>query len=98
MAEVGVPDRPGHDEVDRPTKELRERLDQAEVGVGVLAGRQGREVDKEVEIAPLWVEVVAGGRAEQGEPEHVMAPAELRQLGAVLFDRGNHGTSSLPTR
>ena len=64
----------------------------------MFAGREGLEVDQEVEIAPLRVEVVARGRAEHGQPERVVAPAELRQLGAVFFDLGNHGASSLPTR
>ena len=42
---------------------------------------------KPVEIAAPGIEVITRGRAEQGEPDHVMAPAELRKLGPVFFGR-----------
>jgi hypothetical protein len=64
LAEVRVSDRGRHDQVDGPTEEIRERLEQAEVRVRVTARRRRPEFDEKVEVALARSKAIRRGGTE----------------------------------
>lgn len=55
LPEVRIADGLGHDEVYRPTEELLESNEQAEVGIGVLIFLQGKKFHKKVDVACVCI-------------------------------------------
>lgn len=48
------------------------------------------EIDKKIEIASVWVEIVARRRAEQLKPQNLVLSAQLLDPGKMLFDDREH--------
>lgn len=86
LQEEAVANGARHDEVDWPLKERFEVFAQAEVSVGAFPFGERLKLDEEIDVTPLRVELVAGGRAEQLQPLHAMATAEFVDLGSVFDD------------
>src|SRR3954453_4594711 len=82
LQEVGVLDRGGHHQIDRPAEQRLERFQQAEVAVRQRAGERWPEVDEEIEVAVGRLKPLAGGRSEHLNPAK---PQALATLGALLL-------------
>src|SRR3954469_2416939 len=92
LQEVGVLDRGGHHQIDRPAEQRLERLQQAEVAVRELAGKRGPEVDEEIEVAVGRIKPLAGRRSKHLQPADAEALAKLEELLLVTGDDRLHGS------
>ena len=105
LPEIGVRDRRFDHEVHPPLEQLLQRLQQAEIAVGV-SGSNGRlKLYQQVQVAFAGVKRLRGGRPEEFQPPDPMPPAERFQLLAMLLDyiaapwsRGSAGVEKGPPR
>src|SRR3990172_10636469 len=88
--EIAVPDGTGHDQVDVPLKQLPQRLQQAEVRVGILTGLERDKLDEEVQIARPGIETVRQCRPEELKPPNTVLGAQPDQVAAPFFNQAVH--------
>lgn len=81
-----------HD-IDVAVKQVFQRKQQPEIGVGMVAGRQGLELDEKIEIAGRGLELAARGRAEKLQLPDGIPAAELLRSGTVGFNQWVHFSS-----
>jgi hypothetical protein len=76
---------PGN-QIHSTVKKVFQGVQQAEIGICLLAGGKRGELDEKIEIAGFGLELAGGGRAEKFQPADMKRSAKAFQLGPVLFD------------
>jgi heat shock protein HslJ len=94
--EQGVPDAAKGDHIDGAAKDLREVVAKTHVGAEEV-GRVVGEVDKHIDVAAAWVEVIARSRTHELEERHAAPRAGGSDAVEVVGDETDH-TESLPCK
>src|SRR4051794_20878847 len=77
LKKILIVNRAGHDQIDRPAKESRQRFSQTKIGVSVFAIGEWLEFDQEVDVTEVVVERAGSGRAEYFEPLDAVTTTEF---------------------
>jgi hypothetical protein len=96
VAEVGIPDGAGLDQVNGSSEERREILLQTEEVVCALARRHCLELHQEIDITPPGIERLPHRRPEDRELPNVVAFAENSDLVLSLTQQVLHGADYRP--
>ena len=94
--EQGVPDAAKGDHIDGAAKDLRKVVAKAHVGAEEV-GRVVGEVDKHIDVAAAWVEVIARSRTHELEERHAAPRAGGSDAVEVVGDQTDHA-ESLPRK
>jgi hypothetical protein len=95
--EVGILDGRRHHEVDRSLEQVRERLGEAEIGVGVSGRPSAPEVHKEIQVAVRRFATLSGSRSKKLQTLHAIAAADVHDLGLVFRNTRHHGGTKPPS-
>src|SRR4029079_11595252 len=87
---IMIANRAGHHEVDWTRKKHFQSFAKAEVCIGMFAFRQRLKLDKKIEVTCCEIKAIACRGAEELQPLHAKAAAELGELSSMLFDERVH--------
>ena len=91
FAEVAVPDRRIHHEINRPAEHRLQPLPDAEICVRIAPVRKRFELNQEVEVGMRWVVMANRGRAEQLQALDAVSTTQIGEGGGVLGEHWAHG-------
>ena len=94
--EQGVPDAAKGDHIDGAAKDLREVVAKTHVGAEEI-GRVVGEVDKHIDVAAAWVEVIARSRTHELKERHAAPRAGGSDAVEIVGNETDHA-ESLPRK
>jgi hypothetical protein len=95
LAEVGIFDRGGDNQIHRATKKRLQSFQKTEISVRISARRWRIELNEKIKIAFARPILTRCGGSEQLQTPHMVAAAKRSEFRPVLGRKGYHGVFSL---